>query len=184
MFLKPLLQIYRAIGAFFLPAVSFLKQGIIVTWPTVANTEVRGNLVPNGGLIALLTQMANNAAPGPGDFTFNSLTGGTSLNSSQVINAFNLHLTTAGTNTLPLATTIIQRLPGGATSQAQMIGRTFLMAIANMVTPTKVTVATNTGWTLAGTMYVAALSVRWFFANVTGSQAITLTSIFENTVTS
>ncbi len=159
-----------------------LGAGSVQTNMAVTSLEVDGAMVPASALIPYLASLAANGAPGPGDFTFTTNTAGASLTAAQVINGILLHTTTSGTDTLPLAAAVIAQLPGGTNSAGAVVGRTFLLSLFNTQTPGTVTIATNTGWTLAGTMVVAANSVRWFFGQVSTSTTVTLTDIAQATI--
>lgn len=145
--------------------------------------EVDGALMPAAALIPLLTTMAANAAPGPGDFTFSSLSVGSQLNANQIINGLVFSQTGgAVTHTLPSAAQIIAQLPGGANSAGSVVNRTFLAYFFNTNTPSGAGVVTFTntagsGITTLGTFTVAVSSVRWVFGQVTSAAAVQLTSL-------
>ena len=162
-------------------AAAFLTLGVLGGVPAASAMEVDGSQVNPAALVAQLVAIAAQAAPGPGDFSFNTLTAGASLNAAQVINGIILHTTTQGTDTLPTAAALIAALPGG-TTPANVIGRTFNMLIFNTQTPGTVTLVTNTGLTLAGTLVVAANQARWFFGQVTSAAAVTITDVAGFTI--
>lgn len=144
--------------------------------------EVNGGMVPAGALIPYLNQIVQGAAPGPAT-SLTSIAAGTALTAPQVINGIIKHTNTSGgTDTLPLAADIIAALPGA--SAAAKVGSTFYLSVLNPNTPGTVTLATNTGLTLAGTPTIAALQARDYFGQVTSSTQVTITELAGTTVTS
>lgn len=146
-----------------------------------ASAEVDGALMPATTIIGQLIQLANNAAPGPGDFAFTQLAAATTLSANQVINGMiQNNATGAVTHTLPTGAQIIAALPGGTNSAGSVIGRTFLMALWNTNTPTgAVTVGTTgiAGLGVLGTFTVAASAVRWFIGTVTTATNVNIASL-------
>lgn len=153
----------------------------IVSMSSTTSVEIDGAMIPASALIPLLNQLAQNAAPGPGDFSLTECVAGTALTARNIIQGLVRHLTTAGTDTLPLAADIIAQLPG--VSAASKVGRTFMLKVINASTPNAVTLATNTGLTLVGTLATSALQARLYLGSVTSTTQVTLTEIMGNTIT-
>ena len=162
--------------------LSFLTLGVVNT--SQYSPEVDGALIPAASLIPVLNQLANNAAPGPGDFAFNAVTSASQLTAAQVIQGLVFsQVSGAVTHTLPSAAQIIAQLPGGGNSTGSVIGRSFLAAFYNTNTPSGVMTIANSsgsGITLSGTFTVAASYVRWAVGQVTSATAVTLTSLGQS----
>lgn len=160
------------LAGFFRPGITSVKIG-----PTApAAIEQAGALVPNGAIVLLLTQLANNASPNFGNFSTTLIPASlsaTTISGSQMpmglIRRFSF--TAATTDCTDTATNIVNAIPGAVPLQ------TFPMFYANLGSQ-PVTLAGGTGVTMAGTNVIGGFSLRMFLGQVTGSSAVTMTGLF------
>lgn len=158
----------------------FFRNGITpvkVAPTTPANIEQAGALVPNSALVTALAAISTNAAPAFLNFTTTivpqSLAAQTYPGSSMVGGIIQRY-GPAGTTVdcTDTATNIVNAIPGAVPLQ------TFPLFLANMGS-SALTMAGNTGVTIAGTNVIGGFSVRLFLGQVTGSGAVTMTGLFS-----
>ncbi|MFT4068936.1 hypothetical protein [Paraburkholderia sp.] len=81
----------------------------------------------------------------------------------------------AGAITLPTAAALIAALP--SVVQNNPVGISFQLRVINVATTQTLTMTTNTGWTLAGTMTLATATFRDFIVTITGAATAVLQAV-------
>lgn len=131
-----------------------------------------------------VNQIAAVSAPYNGGATYNAVSGNTPLQltaanisgSSDVNVGLTAVLAGAGTATLPTAASLIAAIPN------YVIGVGYNLRIINKSTGAFAwTIATNTGWTLNGTMTIAQNTSRDFVVIPTSATAVTLQEVGTGT---
>lgn len=167
-----LIFIVGLIGSFVRLAITPIK----LTPPAPA-MEYDGALPNNGALTLALSQLAQNAAPAFLNFN-QSLIPNTpvaaTLTGQQLVGGFirRFNPGAAFTDSTDNATNIVNAIPGAVPLQ------TFPVIIANMGSGL-MTLGAGTGVTISGTATISSNSVRMFLGQVTGSAAVTFTSLFQ-----
>ncbi|PRF97455.1 hypothetical protein [Burkholderia ambifaria] len=80
-----------------------------------------------------------------------------------------------GALTLPTVANLIAALP--AVVQANPVGLTWQLRVINVATTQTLTMTTNTGWTLAGTMTIATTVFRDFVVTITSATTASLQAV-------
>lgn len=141
------------------------------------NTEQAGSLVPGSALIPALQALAVNGSPAFGNFSqtlvpnslaANTMTGGQIVGG--IIRRFSPNANF--TDSTDTGTNIVNAIPGA------VVGQTFLTMIANLGSGI-MTIGAGAGVTIAGTTTIASQGMRLFLGQVTGSAAVTMTSLFQ-----
>lgn len=143
----------------------------------LANIEQDGALIPGGPIIAAMQAFASNGSPAFGNWSQtlvpNSLAANTMTGPQMtggIIRRFSP--ATNFTDSTDTATNIVNSIPGAVPLQ------TFPLIIANLGSGI-MTVGAGTGVTIAGTATIASAATRLFLGQITGSAAVTLTSLFQ-----
>ncbi len=144
--------------------------------PAAQNTEQAGAMVPNGALVAALSQLSANAGPAFGNWSQSLVPASlsaTTYTGSQIVGGIILRFNpgAAFTDCSDTATNIVNAIPGAVPLQ------TFPLFLANLGSGL-MTFATNTGISLTGTMTVGSAQCRLLIGQVTGSNAVTFTNCF------
>lgn len=167
-----------AIAAFLRLGITPIKPGPVAISDPVNGPYGQTGAMPNpSGLGNALAALSNNGAPAFGNWSQtlipNSLAAAT-YNGNSMVGGIIRRFAGAGTtqDSTDTATNIVNAIPGATPLQ------TFLMLLANM-NSSALTMAANTGVTLAGTNVVGGFSVRLFLGQVTGSAAVSMTGLFS-----
>lgn len=160
---------------------AFLRPGITTpkTNPDpLTGIEQDGALIPNAAMLTALRALHATASPTFGNWgqtlipnSLSARTYGGGEMSQGLIRRFGTG--SAITDCTDTATNIVNAIPGAKVNQ------TFPFFLANMGAGNDLTLAAGTGVTIAGTAVVSALSMRLFLGQVTGSAAVTITSLFQ-----
>jgi hypothetical protein len=108
-----------------------------------------------------------------------TLSGQEMSGAAQVFLAFTGTFGAGGALTLPTIANLIQALP--AVVQANPVGITWQLRIINVNTTQTLTVTTNTGWTLGGTMTVASQTFRDFVVTITSATTASIQAVGSGT---
>lgn len=140
------------------------------------DAETLGAMPAQAGIVNLFSNLKANAAPVFGNWTLteiaSTLAAETYAAGAMVGGLIRRNMTGNATDSVATGTNIVNAIPGA------VVGQTFPVLIANMGSGT-LTVATNTGCTLAGTATVSRFQTRLFIGQVTGSATYTLTQVFQ-----
>lgn len=162
-------------------AVAFFRCFItpIKTGPTSVSGAVpgaQGAMADYAGLTNVLTALANNGSPSFGNWTTTLVPNiaAATYTGSQLPCGIIRRFTPAAnyTDSTDTAVNIIAAIPGAVVNQ------TFPFLVANLGSGIH-TLAAGTGVTLLGTATTAANATRLFLAQVTGSAAVTINSLFQ-----
>jgi hypothetical protein len=171
--IRTVLWLLSLLGDFFCPRITTPK-----TIPDpIQGIEQDGALIPNGAIVAALGQLQASASPAFGNWSQtlipNTLLArtytGAEMVSGLIRRAF--PSSAATTDCTDTATNIIAAIPGAKPNQ------TFLTFVLNMGS-TALTIAGGTGVTVAGSALVQSNSARLFQGQITGSAAVTFSSVF------
>lgn len=169
-------QLSYLIRFFLMVLASFLRLAITPVKTTVppGSIEVIGALPTQQGLVGAITDLTNNAAPAFGNFGQVPLSGTTNTwpAASMVAGLIRRYGTQSSADVTDTASNIVASIPGAKVNQ------TFPLFVANMASGTCTPVA-GSGVTLVGTTTIERFSARLFLGQVTGSAAVTLTSVFQ-----
>jgi hypothetical protein len=164
--------LWSLIAGFLRPSITPVKTG-----PTTpAATEQAGALIPNVAVVATWTALSQNASPAFGNFIPVQVPASlpaTTLSGSQlpmgIIQRFSPGA--AFTDCTDTGTNIVNAIPGAVPLQ------TFPFIIANLGS-FAMTLGMGSQVTLAGTGVIGGFSARLFLGQVTGSNAVTINSMF------
>lgn len=155
---------------------SFFRLGIttVKTGPNdpPTNIEQAGALVPNAAVVGLAAALSQNAAPAFGNWNMTIIPATpapTTYPAQAMVGGFVLRFSpgAASTDSTDTGTNIVNAIPGAKVNQ------TFPMVLANLGSGT-ITLGSNTGVQLLGTMSVGSAQARLFLGAVTGSNTISL----------
>lgn len=159
--------------AFFRLGISTVKLGAN---DPAQNLEQAGALVPNGQIVGLAAALSNNAAPAFGNYSGtiipNTPAPATYL-AQAMVGGYIMRFSpgAATTDSTDTGTNIVNAIPGAK------VGQSFPLTVANLGSGA-VTLGSNTGVQLFGTMLIASATARLFLGQVTGSSTISLTNLF------
>src|SRR5260221_3624252 len=158
--------------AFLRPGITTVKLG---PNDPAQNLEQAGALVPNGAIVSLAQNLSANASPAfgnwngtiipanpaPATYPAQAMVGGIIMRFSP--GAATTDSTDTGTN-------IVNAIPGAK------VGQSFPLTVANLGSGL-ITLGSNTGVQLLGTMAIGSATARLFLGQVTGSNTISLTNL-------
>ncbi|CAB3720143.1 hypothetical protein LMG22037_04693 [Paraburkholderia phenoliruptrix] len=104
-----------------------------------------------------------------------TLSGAEMSGAAQVFLAFTGTFGAGGALTLPTVANLIASLP--SVVQANPVGITWQLRVINVATTQTLTMTTNTGWTLAGTMTVSTTTFRDFVVTITSATTASLQAV-------
>lgn len=108
-----------------------------------------------------------------------TLSGTEMSGAAQVFLAFTGTFGAAGALTLPTVAALIAALP--AAVQSNPVGITWQLRVINVGTTQTLTMTTNTGWTLSGTMTLATATFRDFVITITSLTTASIQNVGSGT---
>lgn len=168
-----ILYLIDLLFGFVRPAITPVKTNPAPT----AGIEQAGALVPNGALVQALQAISANASPAFGNWSQTLIPASlaaTTYSGGQLVGGLIRRFSAgqATTDSTDTATAIINSIPGAVVNQ------TFPLLLGNLGSGA-LTLAPGTGVTIAGSAVVSTNSIRLFLGQVTGSAAVTFTSVFQ-----
>ncbi len=161
-------------------SLAFLRPGIttVKLGPNdpAQNLEQAGALVPNGAIVSLAQNLSNNASPAFGNWNGTIIPNNpapTMYPAQAMVGGFIMRFSpgAATTDSTDTGTNIVNAIPGAKVNQ------TFPLIVANLGSGA-ITLGSNTGVQLLGTMSIGSAQARLFLGRVTGSNTIALTNQF------
>lgn len=162
---------------FWLPLI-FLRLAITEVKTTASPNAMgaEGAMPARGDIITLFSNLKANAAPVFGNWSFtqilSTLAADTYTGAGMVGGIIQRNSGASTTDSTATASQIVAAIPGA------VVGQTFPCIISNMGSGT-LTIAANTGVTLAGTPTIGRFSSKLFLGTVTGSAAVTFQAAFS-----
>lgn len=159
--------------AFFRLGISTVKLG---PNDPAQNLEQAGALVPNGAIVGLAAALSQNASPAFGNYSGTIVPAGpapTTYPAQAMVGGYIMRFSpgAATTDSTDTGTNIVNAIPGAK------VGQSFPLTVANLGSGA-ITIGSNTGVQLLGTMLIGSAQARLFLGQVTGSSSISLRGLF------
>lgn len=160
--------------------LAFFRLGIttVKTGPAdpPANLEQAGALVPNSAIVGLAAALSQNASPAFGNASgtiIPNTPAPTTYPAQAMVGGYIMRFSpgAATTDSTDTGTNIVNAIPGAKVNQS------FTLTVANLGSGS-ITLGSNTGVQLLGTMLIGSAQARLFLGKVTGSNTISLTNQF------
>lgn len=140
------------------------------------NLEQAGALVPNGAIVSLAQNLSNNAAPAYGNASGTivpNTPAPATYGAQAMVGGYIMRFSpgAATTDSTDTGTNIVNAIPGAKVNQS------FPLVVANLGSGA-ITLGSNVGVQLLGTMVIGSAQARLFLGKVTGSNTISLTNMF------
>lgn len=168
-----MLALIRLFLSFFTLGISTVKLG---PNDPAQNLEQAGALVPNGAIVGLAAALSQNASPAFGNASgtiIPNTPAPTMYPATAMVGGYIMRFSpgAATTDSTDTGTNIVAAIPGAK------VGQTFPLTVANLGSGA-ITLGSNTGVQLLGTMSIGSAQARLFLGQVTGSATISLTNLF------
>jgi len=166
-------SLVRLFLSFFNLGISTVKLG---PNDPAQNLEQDGALVPNAAIVSLAANLSQNASPAFGNMSGTIVPNTPSpatYPAAAMVGGYIMRFSpgAASTDSTDTGTNIVSAIPGAK------VGQTFPLTVANLGSGT-ITLGSNTGVQLLGTMAIGSATARLFLGQVTGSNTISLTNLF------
>lgn len=159
---------------------AFLRLGITTVKTGAsdppAGMEQAGALVPNGQIVQLAAALSQNASPAFGNMSGTivpNTPAPATYPAQAMVGGYIMRFSpgAATTDSTDTGTNIVNAIPGAK------VGQSFPLTVANLGSGA-ITLGSNTGVQLLGTMLIGSAQARLFLGQVTGSSTISLTNLF------